>query len=94
MRYGVIISSVFSYLTCYPQHLRSMGVTEKTVMAELSCAKHAQQYTMSKKIWLSMHPRNFGCDKKKLSLSFNYKILVSTLTLTTGKELERRNKSN
>ena len=29
----------------------------------LTCTKRTQQSTMVKKIWLSVHPRNFGSDK-------------------------------
>ena len=32
-------------------------------IAELSRAKRAQPSTMGKKIWQSMHPRNFGAEK-------------------------------
>ena len=34
-----------------------------SVYAGLSRAQSAQRSSMDKKIWLSMHPRNFGSDK-------------------------------
>ena len=38
---------------------------KKYIIAELS---QVQQSTMGKKIWLSIHPRNFGSDKNHPSI--------------------------
>ena len=44
---------------------------------------HAQQSTMGSKIWLSIHPRNFGCDKNVLKSTARHKSEVLNLKDTS-----------
>ena len=55
-----------SHAWCWPkgsQRLRTRWwtITKATEISNNSGASRAQRSTMSRKIWLSMHPRNFGC---------------------------------
>ena len=54
------------------------------IVAEL----RAQHSTMSRKIWLSMHPRNFGClvDVNKYTLLYVY-LILQVLEINRDKSL-------
>ena len=50
----------------------------RTVVAITAELSRARRGTKSKKIWLSMHPRNFGSDRPSVPEAYQCKITQST----------------